>query len=480
MATATRWPPVYVPLHDALCDSQPRAQARAHTHPMPPQYGALSHTYAQLDPSGLLSTCAFKPPYPIHDTLSNSTITFEPPQKLHLLNDVFFTPPPATTTPEYVLPSVTQEEEEEVGLESDASTPVLSPLMPSSASELFEMWGEEAEAESGKRVAPNHLETSIKRRRVEPDEAKTDLENGWALSESEDEYGFELGLSNLEDQTAFSLLDSDPEEEQVVEEQDEEANGDNEDREGEEEEEEEEVDEEEEEDVDEEEEEAEEMDGPEGQKREESKEGSAEAEFNQGEKTPLPSDAKTLADDRPQVPPRPTKLPGLYAELTVSGADWCRYCGTTEGVNWRPGPWGKRTLCNKHGCDYRGYGFVCKLPRLDLTAFAHENVKERERPVLQLFCYICHRRESWEGNVLVRCEGCPKSFHQACCPSGRITDEVVAGDDPWFCDHVCQENLKQRRVIVEVPRRRLPLMASPKSTPATTLVLEPRRRRSLR
>lgn len=35
----------------------------------------------------------------------------------------------------------------------------------------------------------------------------------------------------------------------------------------------------------------------------------------------------------------------LFEKLTHSGIDWCRYCGTTEGVNWRPGPWGKRTLC---------------------------------------------------------------------------------------------------------------------------------------
>jgi hypothetical protein len=35
----------------------------------------------------------------------------------------------------------------------------------------------------------------------------------------------------------------------------------------------------------------------------------------------------------------------VFETLTQSGIDWCRYCGTTEGVNWRPGPWGKRTLC---------------------------------------------------------------------------------------------------------------------------------------
>ncbi len=47
----------------------------------------------------------------------------------------------------------------------------------------------------------------------------------------------------------------------------------------------------------------------------------------------------------PQAPPRPTATPTIYQKLTKANIDWCRYCGTTEGVNWRPGPWGKRTLC---------------------------------------------------------------------------------------------------------------------------------------
>jgi predicted component of type VI protein secretion system len=43
--------------------------------------------------------------------------------------------------------------------------------------------------------------------------------------------------------------------------------------------------------------------------------------------------------------PRPTENPTIFQKLTKASVDWCRYCGTTEGVNWRPGPWGKRTLC---------------------------------------------------------------------------------------------------------------------------------------
>jgi hypothetical protein len=47
----------------------------------------------------------------------------------------------------------------------------------------------------------------------------------------------------------------------------------------------------------------------------------------------------------PKASPRPTATPTIYQKLTKASVDWCRYCGTTEGVNWRPGPWGKRTLC---------------------------------------------------------------------------------------------------------------------------------------
>ncbi|KAI9278052.1 hypothetical protein BY458DRAFT_503653 [Sporodiniella umbellata] len=34
-----------------------------------------------------------------------------------------------------------------------------------------------------------------------------------------------------------------------------------------------------------------------------------------------------------------------FEQLTLKGGVWCRYCGVTEDVNWRPGPWGKKTLC---------------------------------------------------------------------------------------------------------------------------------------
>ncbi|ORX98910.1 hypothetical protein K493DRAFT_3839 [Basidiobolus meristosporus CBS 931.73] len=146
-----------------------------------------------------------------------------------------------------------------------------------------------------------------------------------------------------------------------------------------------------------------------------------------------------------EVPPRTTSSPTIFETLSEAHVDWCRYCGTTEGVNWRPGPWGKRTLCNKHGCDYKGYGFACKLPRLNLTAYVNESIEERVRPVLQHFCTVCQKQESHAGNLLVMCEGCPKAFHQQCFPDG-ISDEIVLGSGSWFCDESCADNVKRRRI----------------------------------
>ncbi|ORZ16491.1 hypothetical protein BCR42DRAFT_491522 [Absidia repens] len=168
-------------------------------------------------------------------------------------------------------------------------------------------------------------------------------------------------------------------------------------------------------------------------------------------------------DHLEKTDPRPTCHPTLYQKLTKTNVDWCRYCGTTEGVNWRPGPWGKRTLCNKHGCDYKGYGFACKLPRLNLTGYVHESLHDRDRPVLQFYCATCHQMESWDTNVLVRCEGCYKSYHQKCYHGDEqpLTDAFVAGDQPWYCEETCRENVACGRVVVEISRKRLPLMCAP-------------------
>ncbi|KAI9486468.1 MAG: hypothetical protein EXX96DRAFT_516519 [Benjaminiella poitrasii] len=143
----------------------------------------------------------------------------------------------------------------------------------------------------------------------------------------------------------------------------------------------------------------------------------------------------------------------LFENLTQSGIDWCRYCGTTEGVNWRPGPWGKRTLCNKHGCDYKGYGLASRLPRLDLSAFAKEKLEDRKRPIVQQFCVICQCPEKSEENKLVPCEGgCSRAYHQNC------HSVLKLDSSSWYCSPQCQENKDKNRVVVDLPRKYLPLM----------------------
>ncbi|KAI9310954.1 hypothetical protein BX666DRAFT_2001934 [Dichotomocladium elegans] len=135
----------------------------------------------------------------------------------------------------------------------------------------------------------------------------------------------------------------------------------------------------------------------------------------------------------------------IFERLTQAGIDWCRYCGTTEGVNWRPGPWGKRTLCNKHGCDYKGYGIASRLPRLDLSAFANERLEDRKRPVVQQTCIICQHTESTMDNKLISCEGgCSHSYHQLC----RIPaiDPSANRDKEWCCNSLCRQNRKRSKV----------------------------------
>src|SRR5207253_798526 len=61
-------------------------------------------------------------------------------------------------------------------------------------------------------------------------------------------------------------------------------------------------------------------------------------------KSPAPSHTEHEHQEEPELcDPRPTQSPTIFETLTQAGVDWCRVCGTTEGVNWRSGPWGKRT-----------------------------------------------------------------------------------------------------------------------------------------
>ncbi|KAL9537300.1 hypothetical protein MBANPS3_011899 [Mucor bainieri] len=158
----------------------------------------------------------------------------------------------------------------------------------------------------------------------------------------------------------------------------------------------------------------------------------------------------------------------MFQQLTDASVDWCRYCGTTEGVNWRPGPWGKRTLCNKHGCDYKGYGLANRLPRLDLSAYIDEKIEDRIRPIVQEFCFMCQCPEQVDSNQLVHCQGgCSRAYHRHC-----HNPSIKAGSfAPWYCGALCKENRQLKKVVVQLPRNHMPLMQasttkSKKKTPA--------------
>ncbi|KAI8824191.1 uncharacterized protein EV422DRAFT_609239 [Fimicolochytrium jonesii] len=162
-----------------------------------------------------------------------------------------------------------------------------------------------------------------------------------------------------------------------------------------------------------------------------------------------------------------TIRPTMYEEFTKSGLDWCRYCGVTKGgqttASFRPGPWGKRTLCNcgvgftsKHGCDYKGYGYADKQSRLDLSRFTRESAKDRIRPILQDFCATCFQKDVPHASSLIQCNGCPRAFHPTCY-SGAIRN---SDDGRWYCDPQCESNRRLARVVLDLPKRRLPFMTA--------------------
>ncbi|PWA00737.1 hypothetical protein BB558_003215 [Smittium angustum] len=151
----------------------------------------------------------------------------------------------------------------------------------------------------------------------------------------------------------------------------------------------------------------------------------------------------------------------VFQEFTKLGIDWCRYCGTTEGINWRPGPWGKRTLCNKHGCDYKGYGFASKTPRLDLRSFIGEPVDERNMPILQTYCYVCLKDTYDDENPLLYCDGCPNSYHKNCLCETEIKEPL--NTPKFFCTENCSRTCTTKKIVVELQKRKLPFMCSPSS-----------------
>jgi hypothetical protein len=154
---------------------------------------------------------------------------------------------------------------------------------------------------------------------------------------------------------------------------------------------------------------------------------------------------KTIRHDRP-----------IFEAMTTAGMDWCRYCGTTTGASWRPGPWGQRTLCNKHGSSYHSKG----TPRLDLSKYEKESILDRMKPVLQESCSVCFD-ENDPVDSLVCCYGCPKAFHHKCLP----TQKSALDSSPWFCSTDCPRNFTRRSIVSASPVKGNPQRALSEPTP---------------
>ncbi len=155
------------------------------------------------------------------------------------------------------------------------------------------------------------------------------------------------------------------------------------------------------------------------------------------------------------VEKKPLELPlpadkQIYEQLTLSDVDWCRYCGTTAGNSWRPGPWGPRSLCFRHGRDWSVH------KRLDLSEF--ENVTcDRANPVLQDYCKVC-----WtNGGIVRKCHGCANGYHAQCFL--KRTNRSVASllSKPWYCNSTCLKHFETGSLrVTHSTKDKLPLMST--------------------
>lgn len=153
--------------------------------------------------------------------------------------------------------------------------------------------------------------------------------------------------------------------------------------------------------------------------------------------TPISSPVRSPSPSTSMNSDTETDDGNLYARLGKHNKNWCRFCGTTAGHKWYPGPWGPRTLCYRHSES-------CKTTdKLDLSCFLHE--KERKEPVIRDYCRKCWNRLDVRSSCL-RCYGCPFSYQVGCVPpNSRMIN------NHWFCSGACQANLEKLGINVNLP-----------------------------
>lgn len=164
---------------------------------------------------------------------------------------------------------------------------------------------------------------------------------------------------------------------------------------------------------------------------------------------------KSSLSDEPSVK-RKCTIPTIYQSLIAKNEKWCRYCGTSKGIMWKDGPWGKNTLCCFHGKAYSNE--EPEGVRLNLSLFENEKAESRDKPIIQDYCFKCMQKRD-----LITCHGCPKAFHRSCLgilsPSDDMTVSPILppenSDLPWFCSPTCKDNLKHGDVKVDLHKRRI-------------------------
>lgn len=135
----------------------------------------------------------------------------------------------------------------------------------------------------------------------------------------------------------------------------------------------------------------------------------------------------------------------IYEYFNEKGIDWCRYCGVAgeTGTFWKLGPWGDRTLCHKHGCEFFGCGFArVTKTRLDLTEFYNEKRSDRIRPIISEYCSSCWGKLDDDdlSNTTVSCNGCPLAFHKTCYNN---FSSPLLDIHPFYCTESCHENFEK-------------------------------------
>lgn len=85
------------------------------------------------------------------------------------------------------------------------------------------------------------------------------------------------------------------------------------------------------------------------------------------------------------------------------------------------------------------------VPKEFIDSFVVVGADDDDDEYIDYICKICKDYRSEEPNLMVICDGCMKGYHQIC-HDPKITDEIVNGEDEWYCSEAeCQHKKKLNR-----------------------------------